>query len=104
MGLSPIRSFLRRHRHIALDTSIFIYHVEANHQYATIVGDVFSWLAPDLAIAAAELRAVHSLRTPDALQAATAVASGAKAFLTNDKSLLRLPQIEVCSLDEMREA
>ena len=150
MGLSPIRAFLRRHRHIALDTSVFRYHIEANQSYVDIAAAIFLWLeqpshsavtstitmsellvkpcrsgdeilvnqyyglfsqfpnlqwvAPNLAIAAAaaELRAVHGLRTPDVLQAATAVASGATAFLTNDKSLLRLPQIEVGILDRLR--
>ena len=39
---------------------------------------------------AAQLRARHGLRTPDAIQMATAIRSGASSFLTNDG---RLPSI-----------
>jgi predicted nucleic acid-binding protein len=39
---------------------------------------------------AAQLRARHGLRTPDAIQMATAIRSGASSFLTNDS---RLPSI-----------
>src|SRR5258708_1654045 len=44
------------------------------------------WIAPDLAIAdtAARIRAQHRLRTPDALQIATAIRHGAAAIITND--------------------
>ena len=41
-------------------------------------------LDASIAASAAELRARYNLRTPDAIQLATAVASGAEAFLTND--------------------
>ena len=36
---------------------------------------------------AAELRAAYSLRTPDCIQIATAIAAGATSFLTNDAQL-----------------
>lgn len=120
MGLERLRRFLRRHRRIALDTSIFIYELEANARYLALTDHIFSWIerpgskavtstitmtellvqpyrdsdeqrvdefyallstypnldwiAPNLEIAdvAARIRAVHRLRTPDALQAATA--------------------------------
>src|SRR5262249_54967015 len=44
------------------------------------------WIAPDLSTAAsaARVRAEHGLRTPDAIQAATAIRSGATGFITND--------------------
>jgi predicted nucleic acid-binding protein len=62
------------------------------------------WVAPDLAIAdrAAEIRALHRLRTPDALQIATAVCRGATAMLTNDPEFARVPQIEIGVLDQVR--
>ncbi len=44
---------------------------------------------------AARLRAEHSLRTPDAIQIATATTCGADFFLTNDRQLSRVPEIEV---------
>jgi predicted nucleic acid-binding protein len=60
------------------------------------------WIAPDLDIAAraAEIRAVHRLRTPDALQAATAVHARATALVTNDPVFRRVSQLEVLILDE----
>lgn len=50
---------------------------------------------------AAELRAQYNLRTPDALHMATALVSGCKSFLTNDKSLNRVSDISVLILDEL---
>jgi predicted nucleic acid-binding protein len=62
------------------------------------------WIAPDLAIAdaAAQIRADHRLRTPDALQVATGIRSGATALLTNDLDLSRVTRIEVGILDQLR--
>ena len=150
MGLTPLRALLKKHTRIALDTSIFIYYLEANPSYVDVAGEVFAWLersphtavtstltmtevlvqpyrtgneplvnqyfgllslfpnlewiAPDLPIAdaAAQIRANHRLRTPDALQAATAIHCGATALLTNDPDLARIPGIEVGVLDQLR--
>jgi predicted nucleic acid-binding protein len=52
---------------------------------------------------AARLRAVHSLRTPDAIQVATAVQSGASHFLTNDAALAQISGITVLLLDALPE-
>jgi predicted nucleic acid-binding protein len=59
------------------------------------------WVAPDLQIAgrAAQLRAAHRLRTPDALQAATAIVSGAPGFVTNDVVFRRLDALETLVLE-----
>lgn len=56
-----------------------------------------------LAIAekAAILRAAHNLRTPDAIQLATAVETGCDAFLTNDKGFKRVEDLRVLILDEL---
>lgn len=61
------------------------------------------WIAPDLQIAAlaAELRAQHGLRTPDALHAATAVRAGATGIVTNDPVFRRVTRIETLVLDEL---
>ena len=60
------------------------------------------WIAPHLEIAsrAAEIRAQCRMRTPDALQAATALHANATAFLTNDSVFRRLTNLEVLILDE----
>lgn len=44
MGVEKLRIFLERHRRIALDTSIFIYHLEANSKYLAYTEIIFSWL------------------------------------------------------------
>lgn len=149
MGLDRLRVFLRRHRRIALDTSVFIYQLEANARYLPITDHVFSWLerpdskavtstitmtellvqpyrdddvqrvdefygllstypnldwiAPDLGIAdlAARLRAGHRLRTPDALQAATALHAHATGLITNDPVFTRVATLETLVLDRL---
>lgn len=149
MGLDRLRAFLRRHRRIALDTSIFTYQLKANARYLPLTDLVFSWIerpdsravtstvtmtellvqpyqnsdeqrvdefygllstypnldwiAPNLAIAdlAARLRALHRLRTPDALQAATAAHAGATALITNDAAFERVDAFESLVLDRL---
>lgn len=44
MGVERLRAFLRRHGRIALDTSIFIYHLEPNPKYLAYTDPIFSWL------------------------------------------------------------
>jgi predicted nucleic acid-binding protein len=44
LGVERLRAFLRRHRRIALDTSIFIYQLEANPKYLAYTDPIFSWL------------------------------------------------------------
>jgi len=144
--LTALRAFLRRHRRIALDTSVFIYQLEANPPYLGLTDPVFAWLerpehtgvtstitmtellvptyrgggeqadefyallttypnldwiAPGLEIAdsAARIRAAHRLRTPDALQAATAVYARATGLITNDPVFQRVEGLETLVLD-----
>lgn len=52
---------------------------------------------------AARLRADYNLRTPDALQIATAIDRKAPFFLTNDDQLPRVTEVEVLVLSEMRK-
>ena len=49
---------------------------------------------------AAELRARYSLRTPDALQIAVSVENNASLFITNDKGLSNIKEIEVLVLEK----
>jgi predicted nucleic acid-binding protein len=59
------------------------------------------WIAPDLEIAdiAARIRAAHGLRTPDPLQAATAVQAQATGLVTNDAAFERVEAFETLVLD-----
>ncbi len=50
---------------------------------------------------AANLRARHNLRTPDAIQLATAIRSGASWYLTNDANLAAVPGISVQILQNL---
>ena len=50
---------------------------------------------------AAQLRGTHGLRTPDAIQVATAIRSGASSFLTNDSRLLALAPLKVFVLNQL---
>jgi predicted nucleic acid-binding protein len=61
------------------------------------------WIAPDLPIAdaAARIRAAHRLRTPDALQAATAIQSSATAMITNDPAFERVKEFETLVLERL---
>lgn len=55
----------------------------------------------DIAEIAARLRADHTIRTPDAIQLATAIAMKADYFLTNDDSLPTLPHPKVLVLGDV---
>ena len=134
-----------------MDTSIFIYQLEANARYLALTDSIFGWLerpgsnavtstitmtellvqpyrdsdkpraeqrvdefygllstypnldwiAPNLEIAdsAARLRAEHRLRTPDAIQAATAAHAQATALVTNDPVFKRVKAFDVLVLE-----
>ena len=56
----------------------------------------------EIAEAAAQLRTVYNLKTPDAIQLATAICEGASFFLTNDARLTSLPGLTVLVLDALR--
>jgi len=43
LEINPLRTCLQRHRSVALDTSIFIYHVEENPRYVGLTQLIFSW-------------------------------------------------------------
>jgi predicted nucleic acid-binding protein len=58
-------------------------------------------VSADIAQKAAEIRAVHNMRTPDAIQLATAIVAGAASFLTNDRVLERVKEINVLIIDDL---
>ena len=149
--MSPQRlsRFLEGHETIGIDTSLFIYQVEAHPKYKELTHSVFTWVegptgravtsaitllevlvqpyrssdrkrvnlfysllstypklawvevSLEIADRAAHLRAEYNLRTPDALQAATAIACRATGFISNDAALRRVTGLDVVILDEL---
>lgn len=61
-------------------------------------------VSPAIAEEAARLRSVRQVRTPDAIQLATARLAAAHAFLTNDRRLATVPDLPVLILDDLRGA
>ena len=53
---------------------------------------------------AAKLRALHRVRTPDALQLAAALTTRCGAFLTNDRDLPEIPGLRIVQLRDFRSA
>lgn len=50
---------------------------------------------------AAELRSRYTIRTPDALQVSAALSAGCQAFVTNDKRLKSISELNILVLDEL---
>jgi predicted nucleic acid-binding protein len=149
LGIDRLDSFLRRKAKLALDTSVFVYHLEAHPKYIPLTRAIFAWLeasghrgitsmitmtellvkpyrdrderlvdncfalfskfpnldwvAPNLDIsdAAARFRAECRLKTPDAIQVATAVWAGVQGLITNDTAFRRVSEVETLVLDEV---
>ncbi len=59
-------------------------------------------ISQDIAEEAANLRALYNIRTPDAIQMATASIAAASAFLTNDTDLPSTIKLKVLVLDKLR--
>ena len=55
----------------------------------------------DISEKAAEIRAKYSIKTPDAIQIATATIHGANSFLTNDPVLQKIDSLQVLVLDDV---
>jgi predicted nucleic acid-binding protein len=58
-------------------------------------------VSSSIAEQAAQLRAVHNIRTPDAIQISAALSAGASHFFTNDIRLPEIPSIQILSLDAL---
>lgn len=50
---------------------------------------------------AAQLRAAHNIRTPDAIQISAALSAGATHFFTNDVRLPEIPSMRVLTIDAL---
>jgi predicted nucleic acid-binding protein len=149
LGVAQLNRLLKLHSRIALDTSVFIYQLQANPKYVGLTDEIFvwlqrpksqgvtstitmtellvqpyrdrnqqqadeiygllstfpnlAWISPclDIADTAARIRAEYGLRTPDALQVATAIRSSATALITNDATFLRLADVQIMALDDL---
>jgi len=44
LALTRLRNFLAQHRRIFLDTSVFVYQLEANPKYVGFTDRIFAWL------------------------------------------------------------
>jgi predicted nucleic acid-binding protein len=54
----------------------------------------------DVADRAAQLRAEYRLKTPDAIQAASAMSCGATGFICNDRGFQKMKEIDCLILDD----
>jgi predicted nucleic acid-binding protein len=54
-----------------------------------------------IATTAARFRASHRLRTPDAIQAATAIHAKATGLISNDTAFRRVTEVQVLLLDDL---
>lgn len=83
-------------------------NIELSDQYRDIVLDQENLItlpvSVEIAEVAAQLRATQNLRTPDAIQIATAMQGGAAFFLTNDVRLAAVPDLEILLLDGLLTA
>ncbi|MCA9945379.1 MAG: PIN domain-containing protein [Ardenticatenaceae bacterium] len=61
----------------------------------------FVTISEAIAVDAARLRAAYNVSLADALQLATAVAAQCDAFLTNDKQLKRVSEIEILVVEDL---
>jgi predicted nucleic acid-binding protein len=82
-------------------------NINLAHQYRNILfktrGHTTFWLSPPIAEEAARLRASYNIRTPDAIQMATAIFGGASFFLTNDIHLPSLPNLKTLVLEDLKK-
>ena len=70
-------------------------------EYFTQTDELSVWPVDwEIAEECARLRAKYRLRIPDAIQIATALIAGADVFITNDRRLLKVPEIKVVLFDE----
>lgn len=80
-------------------------NIRLEHGYLEILSDNQNMLLLDvdatIADRAASLRAQYNLRTPDAIQIATALTAGCETFLINDRDLRRVKALRILVLDEL---
>ena len=77
-------------------------HAARDYEYylTTFPNLAFFEMGLDVARKASNLRATVQIKTPDAIQIATAIVHGATAFLTNDRTFEKIKEVEVLTLDK----
>lgn len=83
-------------KRVFLDTAPLIYFMEGHTAYQPVLSALFDFIDQ-----AAALREQYQLKTPDAIQLATAVAAQADYFLTNDGLLKKVRELQVVTLDQL---
>jgi len=79
------QSLIQRYRSLLLDSNHFVcLDIDSN-----------------IAELASQLRAKYQLLTPDAMQIAMAISANCEAFLTNDKNLRRVNEVQVLIIDDL---
>ena len=58
------------------------------------------WMDKSIGSWAVTLRAAYEIHVPDALQVAAAIESGATLFVTNDRRLNKVQEIEILLFDD----
>ena len=147
--MGSVTALLKKHRIIALDTCLWIYHFEQHPELSKPVGQILTAVArgqckaiaselvllelitgplklgrqdaadeyetllthyPNLTLApitrnilleAAQIRALHGFRTPDAIILATAKQHGATLVVTNDLNWSRYPDLTILCLSDI---
>lgn len=110
-----LKDVLKPNMRVGIDTAPLIYLAEKHptyfkrmmliQKYQSILGNSVGFdlipLSKSIAYQAAELRAKYTLKTPDAIQIATAIQTNCHAFLTNDKGLKRIVELQIWILDDL---
>jgi predicted nucleic acid-binding protein len=79
-----------------------LLQVARDYEYylTTFPNLTFYEMGLDVARKASDLRSADRIKSPDAIQVATAILYGATAFLTNDKIFERVKGIDILILDK----
>lgn len=79
-----------------------LLQVARDYEYylTTFPNLTFCEMGLDVAQKASDLRSANRIKTPDAIQLATAILCGATAFLTNDRIFERVKGIDILTLEK----
>jgi len=143
MEIVKFKNLINNYKVVALDTSIFIYHLEDHPKFGSLAEIIFELaeknrlkiissiispieiltgyekakdfnarsnfiqmmnlfpnieiynLASNLVDQIVNLRVKYNLKTPDAIELATAIENKAEVFITNDKKLKKIKEIKI---------